>query len=742
MHKDSTRDQLKDWVVNLINNSDHPLSKNEIAKQLKLKGADRMALKEILKDLQGGGDLIKGRRRKLVSASNQRLGKGLMSAEIVDVDEDGCLLAAPLDWPTDEGVPVLRIVDMRKSHMQGATALGLTSRIIVRVVKKLDHEWHVSVVKRLMKDPKKHLGIFQPNRRGGHVSSINRKDTFTGVHVSAEDAEGLEAGDIVQYTVDHGNHFQFIKVLGKFDEPRMFSEIAIHNHGIPSHFSPEAIHIAEKGRIPALGTRTDFRDIPLVTIDGEDARDFDDAVWAEPDSDERNKGGWRALVAIADVSYYVRPGSELDREAKERGNSVYFPDRVVPMLPEALSNDMCSLRPNEDRACMAIEMIITSHGKIKSYRVKRGLMRSVARLTYTQVQAAIDGNPDKITGPLLESVITPLHGVYKSLLKARNQRGTLDLDMPERQIVFDAKGRMVDIKLRERYDAHKLIEELMIAANVCAAKTLIAKNWPCMFRVHDKPDPVRVANLRQFLKQYKLQLTKSAAPTPAQYNDILHQIEGRPYSRTVSELVLRSMAQAQYSPNNVGHFGLSLGQYAHFTSPIRRYSDLIVHRSLIAALDLGDGGYEKRPDDLEGIGQHLSETERRAATAEREVTDRYTISYVSSKVGQDFDVAIVGVNRHGLFIEIESSGAEGFVPMRTLNWDYFTFDEANHRLVGRRTKASYQLGQKVRAQLVDAEVQTNSLSFNLIPDVPFKKEKGGDRKSAAKDKRKKVKFKK
>ena len=739
MRHKNNQEELRDWVINLINQSDHPLTKNEIAKQLKLKGPDRLALKEILRDLQSEGDLIKGSRRKLVSSVNQKLGKGLIAAEVVDVTEDGDLLVAPLEWPKDQVPPRMRIIEMRRSHAEGRSALGPTSRVIVRVIKQLEHEWQVGVVRRLVRDTKKHLGIFQPNRKGGYISSINRKDAFRGVHVTAEDAQGLEAGDIVQYTVDHGHHFHFIKVLGKFDDPYMFSEIAIYHQGIPYEFSQEAIEIAKQGKVPPLGDRVDFRHLPLVTIDGEDARDFDDAVWAEPDTDERNQGGWRAIVAIADVSYYVRPGSPLDYEAKTRGNSVYFPNRVVPMLPEALSNEMCSLKPHEDRACMAIEIIISAHGKIKSFRVKRGLMRSQARLTYTQVQAAIDGTPDSITEPLLQNVIRPLYGVYKSLLRARHQRGTVDLDMPERQIVFDENGRMLDIRLRQRFDSHRLIEELMIAANVCAAKTLIAKNWPCMFRVHDKPDPMRVANLRQFLKQYKLNLSKSVNPTPGQYNDILQQVNGRPYSRTVSELVLRSMAQAQYSPNNLGHFGLSLAHYAHFTSPIRRYSDLIVHRSLIAALNLGEGGYDRKPDDLEGIGQHLSETERRAATAEREVVDRFTISFVANNVGKEFEVAIVGVNRHGLFLEIEESGAEGFVPMHTLGWDHFSFDEANYRLVGRRTKSSYQLGQKVKAVLVDAEVQTNSLSFRLLNDSSIKENKKGNRKQAAQRKRVKEK---
>ncbi|WP_010297430.1 ribonuclease R [Candidatus Odyssella thessalonicensis] len=735
MNTKNTRDDLREWIVNLINNSDHPLSKNEIAKQLKLKGSDRMALKEILRDLQSEGDLIKGRRRKLVSSTQPKLGKGLIAAEVIDIDEDGHLIAAPLEWPKDQMPPKMRIIEMRRSHAEGRSALAVTSRIIVKVITKTETEWHVSVVRRLVKDAKKHLGIFQANRRGGYIASINRKDVFPGVHVTAEDAQGLEAGDIVQYTVDHGNQFHFIKVLGKFDDPKMFSEIAIHNHGIPYEFSPEAIAIAEEGKVPPLGNRTDFRSIPLVTIDGEDARDFDDAVWAEPDTDERNQGGWRAIVAIADVSYYVRSGSALDSEAQARGNSVYFPDRVVPMLPEALSNNLCSLRPHEDRACMAIEMIISAHGKIKSFRVKRGLMRSQARLTYNQVQAAIDGQPDSVTHPLMETVIRPLYGVYKSLLKARSQRGTVELDMPERQIMFDENGRMVDVKIRERHDSHKIIEELMIAANVCAAKTLIAKKWPCMFRVHDKPDPMRVANLRQFLKQFKLNLSKSAEPTPAHYNEILQQVKERPYFRTVSELVLRSMAQAQYSPNNLGHFGLSLFQYAHFTSPIRRYADLIVHRCLIAALELGEGGYEEKPDDLQELGQHISDTERRAATAEREVVDRYTISFVASRIGQEFEVTIVGVNRHGLFVEIEASGAEGFVSMRSLDWDFFTFDEANYRLVGRRTKSVYQLGQKVKAVVIDAEVQTNSLSFRVVPEVPTKADKKGSRQQAARKKR-------
>jgi ribonuclease R len=664
--------------------------------------------------------IAKGHHRKLVDLDQQpKLGKGLIAAEIVDVDDDGSLIAVPIDWLSDQQPPRFRIIERRRSPREGALALGLASRVVVRALKKSGDEWSVSVVRRLVQEVKKHLGIFQPHRRGGTISSLSRRDPFPGVSLNREEAKGLEAGDVVQYTLDSHQHFHVIKVLGKFDDPHMFSEIAIQNQGLPAEFSPEALTIASQGKVPPLGERTDFRSLPLVTIDGEDARDFDDAVWATSDSDPRNPGGWRALVAIADVAYYVRPGRTLDAEAKDRGNSVYFPDRVVPMLPEALSNDLCSLRPQEDRACLAIEMIISAHGKLKSFRVKRGLMRSQARLTYTQVQQALDGHPDKTTAPLLDAVIQPLYGVYQSLLAARNQRGTLDLDVPERQVIFDRQGRVLDIKIRQRFDSHRIIEELMISANVCAAKTLIAKNWPCLFRVHDKPDLLKVANLRQFLKQYKLSLPKSTDPTPAQYNAVLQEAGGRPYSRTISELVLRSMAQAQYSPTNLGHFGLSLAHYAHFTSPIRRYADLVIHRSLITALNLGEGGYESQAIDLDGIGQHVSETERRAAAAEREVMDRFKISFVAAAVGQEVDGVIVGVNRYGLFIELEKSGAEGFVPLRFLEGDYFSFEEATHCLVGRHTKIVYQLGQKVRVILVDADDQTNSLTLRLVSKTVF-----------------------
>lgn len=716
---DSTTD-IRQEILNIIKTSDHPLTKKQIAKILGVKGAQRIILKQILKELYQSGEIVRGSRRRLMVepstesplAMEPTEANNILAVDVFEIDEEGDLLARPTEWPEDETPPLIRLVNLRPSYKEGRSALGIGSTVIVRIIRQTPDEWQATVIRRLEKGPKTHIGIFSPNRHGGYLSSCNRKDSFKGAHLSHAQAQGLKPGDVVKLSITHRHEIKILTRIGSIDDPHIFSELAIHSFSIPHTFSPEALKIASTGKVPALGNRTDYRDIDLVTIDGEDARDFDDAVWAEADTDPSNMDGWRAIVAIADVSYYVRAGSALDREAYERGNSVYFPDRVVPMLPEALSNDLCSLRPHEDRACMVIEMIITANGKLKSYKVKRGLMRSRARLTYNQVQNAINGRFDDTTNPLYNNVIKPLYGVYKSLLKAREQRGTLDLDVPERQILFDQQGDVKDIVLRERFDSHKLIEELMIAANVAAAKTLLAKNWPCMFRIHDKPDTLRVSNLRHILKQLKVGFTKANSPEPRQFNILLHEVKNHKYERMINDLVLRSQTQAKYSPENIGHFGLSLAHYAHFTSPIRRYADLIVHRCLISALTLGEDGYESKPTNLEKQGDHISQMERIAAQAEREVSDRFAISYVSTKVGEIFNTVIVGVNRVGLFVEIPTSGAQGFIPKHSLGSD-FHFDEPNHRFVSRRSKASFQLGDSVEALLVEANVVTNSLSFRL-----------------------------
>ena len=714
MKKINPTTDLRQEILKTIQSSTHPLTKNQIAKMLGLKADQRIILKQVLKELYSTGNVVRGKRRRLTAetpAGTVNVGD-IIAVEVIDIDEDGDFLTHPLEWPEDQKMPLIRLVNLRPSYTQGRSGLEITSKLMSRIVHQTPSEWQATVIRRLEKDQKTHLGIFSPNRHGGYLSSCNRKDTFNGAHIHHEQAKGLKPGDVVKFSTNNVDGLKIIARVGNIEDHHIFSELAIASLDIPCEFSPEAIKMAKAGKVPSLGKRTDYRSIDLVTIDGEDARDFDDAVWAEADTDPANVNGWRALVAIADVSHYVQIGSVLDKEAYQRGNSVYFPDRVVPMLPEGLSNNLCSLRPNEDRACMVIEMTITAGGKLKSHRVQRGLMRSKARLTYLQVQNALEGKLDETTELIKDTVIKPLFGVYQSLLKARAERGTLDLEVPERQILFDDQGNVKNIIIRERFDSHKLIEELMIAANVAAAKTLIAKNWPCLFRVHDKPDTMRVENLRQLLKQLKLGLAKSTSPEPRHFNALLHEVQNHKYKRMINDLVLRSQSQAKYSPENVGHFGLSLAHYAHFTSPIRRYSDLIVHRCLISALNLGEDGYNDKPDNLDKLGEHISQTERVAAQAERQVSDRYAISFVLDKVGETMETVIVGVNRVGLFVEIPASGAQGFIPKHNLGSD-FQFDEQNHRFVGRRSNTIYQLGDKVDALLVEADVITNSLSFRL-----------------------------
>lgn len=711
---------LRKTVLELLASSEKPLTKNQIARQLGVRGDERVALKQLLADLEEEGKLGRGHRRR-ISATDRSLAPGhVLVTEIIDIGEDGELIAIPLDWPAETPVPKIELLSPRKRQPQHSS-LNIGAHVLIRLHSHENDFWHGEVIKKLEKTAKVHLGIFTPGRDGGgRLSSCHRKDTFPGAKLSPAECKNLEDGDIVAYSVSSTQGTKIHEKIGRIDNPKTFSQMAIYANRLPHIFSPEAIALSEQGKIPELGSRTDLRTIPLVTIDGEDARDFDDAVWATPDEDPRNAGGWRILVAIADVAYYVRPGDALDHEAKERGNSVYFPDRVVPMLPEALSNEMCSLKPHVDRACMAIEMILSPDGKVKSHHVKRGLMRSKARLTYTQVQDALNGKLDDVTGPLLDTVIKPLFGAYKCLMKARIHRGTLEIEQAERQVIFKADGHIERIVPRPRYDSHRLIEEFMIAANVAAARTLVAKGWPCLFRIHDAPDALRVANLRLTLRKMKIPFTKATNPQPAQFNELLMATRNTPVAQMITDLVLRSQSQARYSPLNIGHFGLSLAQYAHFTSPIRRYSDLIVHRSLISALHLGTDGLSDKSISLLSVADHISATERQAAIAEREVMDRFVTAYHFPHVGETFLATIVGVTRVGLFVSLTETGAQGFTPRGTLRNDTFFHEEDNHRLVGRRTKTVYQLGSHLEVRLQAADITANSLIFEVATDAPNK----------------------
>lgn len=713
-------DDLRKTVLELLAKSDRPLTKNQIARQLGVRGDVRIALKELLAQLEEEGKLERGARRRMVATHQSFAAGRALVVEVTTVGEDGELIAVPLDWTDESPAPKIELVlpPTRRSRFHPQrnplSTLGVGTHVLVRLQAHTDGLWHAEIVKKLEKTAKVHLGIFTRGREGGgRLSSCHHKDTFPGARLTPEESATLQDGDIVAYTISAAKGLKIQERIGSVDNPKTFSQMAIYGHRLPHVFSEEAIVLSEQGKVPELGNRTDLRHIPLITIDGEDARDFDDAVWAAPDEDPRNPGGWKIMVAIADVAWYVRPGDALDREARERGNSVYFPDRVIPMLPEALSNELCSLKPHADRACLAIEMIVSSEGKVKSHRIRRGLMRSRARLTYTQVQHAMDGALDDVTSPLFETVIKPLYGAWQSLAKARRHRGTLDIDQPERQVIFGLNGHIDRIVPRPRHDSHRLIEEFMIAANVAAAQTLKKKGWPCLYRIHDAPDALRVANLRQILRKMKIPFTKAAKPQPAQFNALLTATRALPIAQMISDLVLRSQAQARYRPLNIGHFGLNLSQYAHFTSPIRRYADLIVHRSLISALHLGEDGLKDKATPLTAIADHISTTERQAALAEREVMDRFVIAYHVPHVGETFEATIVGVTRVGLFVAVKNTGAQGFIPKRSLKGDTFYHEEENHRLVGRRTKKTYQLGSPLKVLLQSADVTANSLVFEV-----------------------------
>jgi ribonuclease R len=631
--------------------------------------------------------------------------------EVTGLDADGDPIARPAGW-RGSGQARPPVIFM-KPEARGQAALAPGQKVLARLRQVGPGKYEGRTVKRIEAAPGapagKILGVFEE----GRIIPTDRRSRAEWM-VPEEERNGAEPGEIVlAEPLPSHRHFgprpaRIVERLGVMGEPRSVSLICIHAHGIPDVFPAEAVREAEKARGVTVRGREDLRGIPLVTIDGEDARDFDDAVWAEPEGD-----GWRVLVAIADVAHYVRPGSALDREAWARGNSVYFPDRVVPMLPEALSNGWCSLRPAENRGCLFVEMQFDKEGRKTGHRFGRGIMRSAARLTYEQVQRARDEGTDP--EGLAAGHVGRLYGAFRALLAARERRGTLDLDLPERRVLLDAKGNVTAVVPRPRLDSHRLIEEFMVAANVCAAEELERLRQPCMYRIHDRPSDEKLLNLGEFLHGLGLSLPASDRIHPRNFSHLLELARGRPEERLINETVLRSQSQAAYAPDNIGHFGLALPRYAHFTSPIRRYADLLVHRALIRGLKLGTGAMEDvEAARLPDTAEHITSTERRAAQAERDAVDRYLAAYMAQRVGEVFEARISGVTRFGLFVTVAENGASGIVPFGSLPDDRWIEDQATQSLLGQRTGLRFALGQEVEARLAQATPRTGGMVFHLM----------------------------
>jgi ribonuclease R len=689
------------------------VGKTEIARYFGLSTEQRPALRDLLRSLKEDGSAVPSGGRTVAApgrAPTARLPE-MAVVEVFGADPDGDPLARPTPWPAGAGRPPLVLM---RPERPGQPGLAPGERVLARLKYIGAGRYEGRTFKRIgTAAPLRILGVYAD----GRIQPTDRRQRADWT-VPQEERNGAEPGEIVLAEPLPARPLglrpaRVLERLGREDDARAISLICVHAHGIPDRFAPEALAEAEAAQGIPPGAREDLRGVPLVTIDGDDARDFDDAVFAAPAED----GGWRVLVAIADVAHYVRPGSALDRDARERGNSVYFPDRVVPMLPEALSNGWCSLKPREERGCLFVEMRFDADGRKAAHRFGRGLMRSAARLTYEQAQAAMEAGTDPDGVP--PGGMAALLGAFRALLAARGARGTLDLELPERRVLLDGAERVADVVPRARLAAHRLIEEFMVAANVCAAEELERRRQPCMYRVHDQPSAEKLEGLRQFLATFGISLPPAGQVHPRDFAHALELVRGRPEERLVNEAVLRGQSQAAYSPENIGHFGLALPRYAHFTSPIRRYADLLVHRALVGGLGLGHDGLganeaERFPD----TGEHITRTERRAATAERDAVDRYLAAHMAHLVGNHFDARVSGVTRFGLFVTLDANGASGIVPLGSLPDDRWTEDEGGRALVGLRTDLRYTLGQAVEARLAQADPRTGSLMFHLLGGAP------------------------
>jgi ribonuclease R len=710
-------------ILAFIGNKPGKVGTREIARAFGLKNALRADLKRLLRELADEGSIEK-RRKKLHHAGAL---PSTVLADITKRDSDGDLIATPDEWDEEAhgAAPKIRI-HMPRNARPGEAA-GLGDRVLLRVEETEDDEGirHRGRVIRIIDHPKHRvLGIFRKIQHGGgRLEPVDKKMLSRELAIPAGATANAEDGDLIAVETSRAQRLglptgRVVERLGSLKSERAVSLIAIHAHGIPSVFRRETQQESDAAKAATLHGREDWRNLPFITIDPPDAKDHDDAVYAEPDTASNNHGGYIVNVAIADVAHYVMPGSALDREALTRGNSVYFPDRVVPMLPERISNDLCSLRPQEDRAALAVRMVVGADGRKRSHTFHRILMRSAAKLSYQQAQSAIGGRTDENTETLVKPVLTPLYAAYEAMARARADRQPLDLDLPERKILLNGAGTVDRVITPERLEAHRLIEEFMILANVAAAETLERARVPLIYRVHDDPAMEKVQALREFLATLDIPFAKGGVLKAESFNRILARVKDHDAEQLVNEVVLRTQAQAEYAAENYGHFGLNLRRYAHFTSPIRRYADLIVHRGLIRALKLGHDGLPDGTDQkaLAEVSAQISATERRAMLAERETNDRLIAHFLADRIGASFDGRISGVTRAGLFVKLRDTGADGFVPARTIGDEYFHYDEKGHAMVGSRSGETYRLGDPVTVKLVEAAPVAGALRFKILSE--------------------------
>ena len=723
MNEIPTKDQIRQWIT------DNPglSAKRDIAKAFGITGDARIDLKRLLKELADGGLLEKKARRFRDPGALPPVSVLL----VLPPDSAGDLFARPLEDGIEDPSPRILIVPQK-----GDPAMGAGDRILARLTPILDtdHTYEARLIRQLGSNPLKVLGVFRVSDDGGRIVPID-KGADKEWRVARDYIGGARDGELVEAEQVGPKRLGLPQArvtarLGDPSGPRAVSLIAIHQHGIPDQFPDAVIAEADRAEPASHKGREDLRALPLVTIDPVDARDRDDAVFAESDTDPHNPGGHVVWVAIADVAHYVRPGSALDREARKRGNSTYFPDRVVPMLPDVLSGDLCSLHDHVDRACLAVRMVLNAQGAKIGHRFVRGLMRSQGSLHYAQVQDAFEGRTDAATAPLLDPVIKPLYAAYAAVKHARNNRQPLDLDLPERKIVLSDDGKVVSVAFRDRFDAHRLIEEFMILANVAAAEELIRLKRPLLYRVHEEPSPEKLNALREVAEASGFTLAKGQVLQTAHLNRLLAQAEGTEFDELMNITTLRSMTQAYYNAVNFGHFGLALRSYAHFTSPIRRYSDLIVHRALVAGHGWGDDGLSTWDvENLDETAKLISDTERRSMVAERDTSDRYLAAFLADRVGHEFAGRISGVQRFGLFVRLDETGADGLVPIRSVGREFFHYDQDSQTLTGSDTGVTIGIGQRVTVRLAEAVPMTGGLMLDLLTmdggALPTVRAKGG-----------------